>query len=120
MDNWSRTNQWTDKSLTFFDVEVDTLDRKAAALSAIDLLWMDVQGAEGQVLTGGTETLKRTKAVVLEVALAYSPYHGAQLLPQVNRTLQSFGFVCTGLGLDARTGTGNAFYVKAYESLVCE
>lgn len=35
-------------------------------LPRIDLLWMDVQGAEAEVLAGATETLARTRLVYLE------------------------------------------------------
>jgi FkbM family methyltransferase len=120
MESWSSTNHCQDKSLTSFDVDVGTLDREAAKLPGIDLLWMDVQGAEGQVLAGGTETLKRTKAVFLEVALIHSPYKGAQLFPQIQATLQSFGFICVGLGVDAWNGFGNAFFVRQFDGLVCK
>ena len=120
LKRWATFNRWNEKKMTNFEVNLSTLDKEAAALGIIDLLWMDVQGAEGKVLTGSAETLRRTKAVFLEVALVSSPYKGALLLPQINTMLQAGGFICVGLGLDALSGTGNAFFVKDFESLVCK
>jgi FkbM family methyltransferase len=120
LESWASTLRLKEKSMASFEVEVSTLDREAAKLPVIDLLWMDVQGAEGHVLSGGAETLKRTKAVFLEVALVHSPYKGAQLFPELHATLQSFGFMCVGLGVDAWNGFGNAFFIKQYDQLVCK
>lgn len=51
-------------------VPVTTLDTWAAARlgpgSPVDLLWIDVQGAEGMVFRGGAETLARTRWIKAE------------------------------------------------------
>ncbi len=117
IESWASTLRLKEKSMTSFEVDVSTLDCEAAKLPSVDLLWMDVQGAEGHVLAGGTETLKRTRAVFLEIALVHSPYNGAQLFPQLSTMLQSFGFICVGLGVDAWNGFGNAFFVKQFDKL---
>ena len=118
VDSWAKATASADKSVTSFEVELSTLDVETAKLPAIDLLWMDVQGAEGQVLSGATEALKRIKAVFVEIALVHSPYGGAELFPQIKARLETAGFMCTGLGVDAHKGDGNAFFVKGYERLV--
>lgn len=118
IENWSNSTQWKEKKVAAFDVDISTLDLEAAGLPVVDLLWMDVQGAEGQVLAGAAETLKRTKAVFIEVALTESPYKGAALYPQISARLQADNFVCVGLGIDAWNGTGNAFFVRDLEKLV--
>jgi FkbM family methyltransferase len=120
VESWATTNKWNDKSMASFEVEMSTLDHEAAKLPAIDLLWMDVQGAEGKVLSGATETLKRTKAVFIEIALFHSPYKGAELFPAIKMRLEAADFTCIGLGVDARTGTGNAFFVKHFDRLICK
>ena len=120
VESWATTNQWNDKSMASFEVQMSTLDHEAAKLPAIDLLWMDVQGAEGKVLAGANEILKRTKAVFIEIALVHSPYKGAELFPKIKKRLETIGFICVGLGVDARTGNGNAFFVKQFEGLVCK
>ena len=78
-----------------------------------------MQGGEGKVLAGAAETLKRTKAIFLEVALVRSPYKGASLFHEINRLLEAHGFLCAGLGLDAWNGTGNALFVKNLAALIC-
>ena len=120
VESWSAFNNWNEKKVRSFEVTLSTLDREAEALAAIDLLWMDVQGAEGNILKGAAKTLPRTAAVFLEVALVRSPYKGALLFPQINANLQSNGFTCMGLGMDAWNGTGNALFVKDLEKLVCK
>ena len=120
LESWASTNQVKDKRMTSFAVQLSTLDQEAARLPAIDLLWMDVQGAEGRVLSGAAETLKRSRAIFIEIALFHSPYKGAELFHQIQSRLASAGFTCVGLGVDARVGTGNAFFVSDYERLICK
>lgn len=48
-------------------VPVMPLDSMIPAGSVVDLLKVDVEGFERQVLTGGLETLKRTRAVLIEM-----------------------------------------------------
>jgi hypothetical protein len=120
IERWATSVGWRDKSMTSFEVEVSTLDREAAKLPVIDLLWMDVQGAEGEVLAGAGETLKRTKAVFIEVALTQSPYKGALLFPEIEARLKAEGFMCVALGVGAWNGGGNSFFVKEFEKLVCK
>jgi 2-O-methyltransferase len=116
---WATANKQTDKNVSSYEVQVSTLDRETAMLPAIDLLWMDVQGAEGEVLAGGAEALKRTKSIMIEVALVRSPYKGALLFPEINELLKANNFMCVGLGVDAWNGTGNAFFVSAFDQLIC-
>jgi 2-O-methyltransferase len=118
VEDWAAATKQSDKRMTSFEVEVSTLDREAADLPGIDLLWMDVQGAEGEVLAGGLETLERTKAVFVEVELVHSPYKGALLFTELKSRLEAKGFLCVGLGVDAWNGTGNAFFVKQFEKLI--
>jgi FkbM family methyltransferase len=117
---WSTTVQWKDKTVTSFEVELSTLDRETSSLASIDLLWMDVQGAEGKVLAGGREALKRTKAVFLEVALVRSPYKGAPLFSELKALLEAAGFMCVALGVGAWNGNGNAFFVRDFDRLICK
>ena len=54
-------------------VEATTLDKLCVEYDSIDMLKVDVQGAEHLVLRGGQETLKRTRQVLIEVSLL-DPY----------------------------------------------
>jgi FkbM family methyltransferase len=109
---WSTFNQQKENEVTAFQVQLSTLDAEANSLERIDLLWIDVQGAEGQVLRGGFNTLPRVEAIFLEVALIDSPYQGAFRFSQLDELLRSFGFLCVGLGIDAGNYSGNALWVQ--------
>lgn len=47
-------------------VKSTTLDEYFKGVPFIDLIWMDVQGAERKVFDGGEETLKKTKCIYTE------------------------------------------------------
>jgi len=111
-DRWSAFNKIDKNEVTSFEVRVSTLDKEAAGLDKIDLLWIDVQGAEGDVLKSGPNALHRTSAVFLEVALIDSPYEGTLFFPDLNTLLTDFGFFCVGLGIDGWNYSGNAFWVR--------
>lgn len=116
LDTWALMTGRNKKEVESFEVNVSTLDSQAADLGRVDLLWMDVQGAEGEVLAGGEDTLERTESIFLEVALAVSPYKGGALFRDIKSVLESRNFHCAGLGLDSRVGSGNAFFVKNFEN----
>lgn len=115
-ERWSRMNQMEASRVTTYDVKVSTLDQQTADLPKIDLLWMDVQGAEGHVMKGGSETLRRTESIFLEVALVPSPYEGAMLFPELDEVLSRCGFICVGLGIDSWNFGGNALWIKDVRS----
>lgn len=69
-----------------------TLDELAGDLPAPLFLKVDVQGAELEILAGGTETLERCELVQLEVALL--PYNkGAPTILDVLEYMDERGFV---------------------------
>ncbi|HEV2045252.1 MAG TPA: FkbM family methyltransferase, partial [Chthoniobacterales bacterium] len=118
-DRWAEFNQWKDKTMHSFEVRVSTLDVEATGIEQIDLLWIDVQGAEGNVLKGASKTIKRVAAVFLETALVESPYQGAVLFPDLDAMLKAAGFTCVGLGIDGWNFTGNAFWVRDIALKTC-
>ena len=100
-----------------FRVQTITLDsyleKNGLADKPIDLLWCDVQGAEMKVLRGGPKALERVRTLFLEVAALEPTYEGGCMLADLNGLLRPAGFEIFGMGLDAKIGTGNAFYVNA-------
>ena len=61
------------------EVEMRTLDELLAAVNKIDLIKIDVEGAELQVLKGAAKTLARTKpTVIFEHGLGASDCYGTQ------------------------------------------
>lgn len=74
-------------------VAADTLDSwsKENNVNAVDILWMDVQGAELHVLEGASELLDRTSIIMTEVGI--KPYYeGHTLKEDIDRFLASKGF----------------------------
>ena len=78
----------------------------------IDCLWIDVQGAELQVLKGAKESLLRTNSIFIEVSIKESLYDEGVIMPELNKFLEEYDFTLVGLGTDYRNLTGNAFYIK--------
>lgn len=62
--------EWFNSKQTLeYQVETITLDEYFGD-SVVDLLWIDVQGAEKLVLSGATKVLEKVKAVFIEVSEA--------------------------------------------------
>ena len=112
MERWAEFNRVAAQESTSFPVTVSTLDEETRVLEQIDLLWMDVQGAEGNVLKGASETLLRTQSIFLEVALCNPVYQGTMLFREVDEILNGFGFSCVLLGTDGSNYSGNALWVR--------
>lgn len=68
------------------DTYFDSID-----ISKVDLIWIDVQGAERLVLEGGTELLKKTCYVYLEVS-EVPLYEGAMAYSDMKLFMASRGF----------------------------
>ena len=89
-----------------FDVDVLTLDDYLAGegLAAVDLLKIDVEGAEVDVLAGAPRTLAHTGRVVLE-------WHGPQRLAAVRAALEAQGFRTVHVAADPQdAGVGIAYF----------
>ena len=74
------------------EVEVRTLDSWAKQFIpdlVVDFIWLDVQGAEGDVFAGGTETLKRTHYVYTEFNDWKKPLYEGDL--NLSQTLAALG-----------------------------
>jgi FkbM family methyltransferase len=69
-------------------IQITTLDAALADASVdrIDLLKVDIEGAEVRAFRGGAETLKRTDRIIAE-------YHSPELLVSCNEILEQNGFV---------------------------
>lgn len=76
----------------------------------VDLIWIDVQGAENKVISGGGETLSKTQSVFIEVSQLKPIGQSGALLQEIQSALMTFGLVEVSLGLDSLNLTGNAIY----------
>ncbi|XFA73825.1 FkbM family methyltransferase [Thermosynechococcaceae cyanobacterium Okahandja] len=84
------------------DIETTTLDAfaKAESIEGIDVLKVDVQGADLDVLRGGQEIIHRsTLAVVVEVEFS-EIYQGQPLFSDIDQYLRQQGFVLFDLSTD--------------------
>lgn len=120
VSDWKTFNNWKDGTVTEFQVDVSTLDLEIPGDEQVDLLWVDVQGAEKQVLLGGGSMLARTRAVFLEVALARNPYEGGSLITELDQILRNSGLSLVALGTDPWNFTGNALWIRDLPSLACK
>ena len=77
----------------------------------LDILWIDVQGAEKFVLDGAKETLKKIKAIFIEVSINNDFYQNSVDMNTISKILNEFGFSLVLLGTDINL-TGNALYIK--------
>ncbi len=73
-------------------VDVMRLDELLQDVGEITLLKIDIQGGESALMDGASETMKRTRAVLLEVNFV-SHYQGDTLFADLNRRMtKEFGF----------------------------
>ncbi len=72
-------------------VPVYTLDFLFAELDRIDLMKIDIQGYEGRAIRGGLETLKRTRALIIEVLFCHH-YEGQSTADEIDGLLTGLGF----------------------------
>jgi FkbM family methyltransferase len=90
--NGSFFNQvWNQKEITVKSMTLDDwcLENN---INTIDIVWIDVQGAELDVFKGGSKILQNTKIIFTEVGL--KPYYeGHSLQSDIDSFLTSIGFV---------------------------
>jgi FkbM family methyltransferase len=69
------------------DVKVASLNEMipTLGLEAVQLIKLDVEGAEAEILAGGTQVLNRVDRIVME-------YHGPERLTQVRTIMEGAGF----------------------------
>ena len=83
--------KWTDK-ITVPICRLDTFMTERGNTDPITFIWCDAQGAEGYIIKGATETLKRTKYFYFEV-LPDVFYEGCFLLDEMLKMLPSWEIV---------------------------
>lgn len=93
-----------------YQVETTTLDEYYRG-TVLDLLWIDVQGAEKLVLLGATEVLKTVRAVFIEVTQKPDFYEGSATFPEISKLLEQSGLKPILLGMDFNL-TGNALFLR--------
>lgn len=90
-------------------VRVDTLDRVLADRPTIDLLKIDVQGFEARVLAGASESLRKTRALLVEANLVRH-YEGDDSFGRLADRLEGLGFGVWDLSPPFRSPDGRALW----------
>jgi FkbM family methyltransferase len=103
-------------------LDVVLFDRGLGGPAAGEVIKLDVQGAEPAVIAGARRTLaERTQCLVCEVAF-FTPYRGAELFSEIERSLRGFGLSFYGFldfqhrstrRLDKRTAHGRERMMQA-------
>lgn len=86
------TEWYADGKFDKVEVELDTLDnKKYFGYEVIDLVKLDVQGAELNILEGGRKTITRSKYVLIETSLVVYN-HGAPMVDAIVPKMKEYGF----------------------------
>ena len=81
---------WAQKTVKVWGYKLDDW-RKVYSIPSIDAVWMDVQGAELDVLKGAAASLADTRVVMTEAGIV--PYYEGQALkPEIDAFLAELGF----------------------------
>jgi FkbM family methyltransferase len=93
------------------EVPVRTLD-EVVGDREVAVMKIDVQGGELGVLAGGTETLRRTRAILVEIVFV-SHYEGDSPFPVLHRRMEELGFALRDVSDLWRNADGTAMYGDA-------
>lgn len=91
---------------------IDTVMNNSNLVGDIDLLSMDIQGAELLALKGASQTLTRVKAIIMEYN-EVEMYVGCGLLEQVDNYLAQFKFDRVQAGSYKDHPWGDALFIKS-------
>ena len=86
-----RSSEWNQEKITVDAIRIDDWC-KNNNIDSIDLLWIDVQGAEKMVLNGIGDFLSNVKAICTEVEIAHM-YNGSILKHELDQFLLDNGFL---------------------------
>jgi FkbM family methyltransferase len=112
-----RNTEWFSRDLRVArTVEVPTMTLPALmeeqGLETLELLKLDLQGAERFVLTGGVTVLERVRVIYTEVFFEQL-YAGAWLFPEMNSFLAGCGFKLCGLSNIVHASDGDLLQANA-------
>jgi FkbM family methyltransferase len=112
-----RNTAWFSRDLTVAQtVQVPTMTLPALmneeGLQAVDLLKLDLQGAERFVLTGGESVLDRVRVIYTEVFFEQL-YERAWLFWEMNKFLRGHGFKLCGLSNIVHASDGDLLQANA-------
>lgn len=71
----------------------DFVETFVTSAGTIDLIWADIQGAEGMLIAGGSKTLKRTRLLNLEISECNGVYEGSWKQEEILKALATWEIV---------------------------
>jgi FkbM family methyltransferase len=89
--DFGRAAEWKQEEIEVECIRLDTF-MKNNDMESVDMLWVDVQGAEKKVFDGLGDKLLKTKVINTEVGLK-DLYHGSILAEELNDYMINKGFV---------------------------
>jgi FkbM family methyltransferase len=100
-----------------FVVSTISLDDFYKDHESLDILQIDVQGAEKLVLEGATNLLNRTKAVLIEISILKNLYKKSCTFIEILRILEKKHFHLVLVGTDFNL-TGNALFINSLDKVI--
>jgi len=100
-----------------FIVSTISLDDYYKDHEILDILQIDVQGAEKLVLEGATNLLNRTKAILIEISILKNLYKKSCTFIEILRILDKKHFHLVSLGTDFNL-TGNALFINSLDKVI--
>lgn len=96
------------------EVKMITLDKYCADNQnlSVDILWIDIQGAELECLKGAKNILKEVSIVHIEISVWEKIYINGSIFSDIDNFLSKYEFRLVQMGSDFKSGTGNAIYCK--------
>jgi len=107
---YRENTQWYEgEKAATVEVKVDSLDNRSYfSKEVIDLVKIDVQGAELDILNGGRQTIKRSNYVIMEVSLLQYNI-GAPLIDAVVAKMKEYSFYIEDIIEYQKLQNGNIF-----------
>jgi hypothetical protein len=108
---WFRRDLGVERSVVVPTLTLPELMRREN-LESVDLLKLDLQGAERLVLTGGADALEKVRVIYTEVFFEQL-YAGAWLFWETNEFLSGHGFKICGLSNIVHSADGDLLQANA-------
>lgn len=112
--NWGSENMLKTKEV--LDIELTTIDQivEAENIKKIDILKMDVQGAEYQVMAGAKKTIEKGMIGLIYTEIITIPtYENQQELDEALKMFREYGFELFNIYNSGHTEDGRLQYVDA-------
>lgn len=112
--NWGSENMLKTKEV--LDVELTTIDQivEAENIKRIDILKMDVQGAEYQVMAGAKKTIEKGMIGLIYTEIITIPtYENQQELDEALKMFREYGFELYNIYNSGHTEDGRLQYIDA-------